>query len=63
MTKGECPICREKGVDLTVHHVVEAPPSGGRPPSINICRDCHDMREKYRNYLRDRCHIDINRSG
>ncbi len=24
-TKGECPMCKTKGVELTEHHVIEAP--------------------------------------
>ena len=62
MSVGECPICQEKGVELVIHHVVEAPDENGKAPSINLCNDCHDKHEKYRNYLRDICKIDIDKT-
>jgi hypothetical protein len=58
-TVGSCPMCQRKGVKLTEHHVVEAPDENGKAPSIDLCEECHKMHEKYRNYLRDECHIDI----
>lgn len=62
MHVGECPICNEKGAKLTDHHVVEAPPSKDGVPKISLCESCHVMHEKYRNYLRDICHIEIDRT-
>jgi hypothetical protein len=61
-TIGSCPMCQKKGVRLTEHHVVEAPDEDGKAPSIDLCEDCHKMHEKYRNYLRDECHINIDRT-
>jgi len=62
---GKCPMCQEKGVKLTEHHVVEAPKekysATGKPPSIDLCSECHQKHEKYRNYLRDISHIEIDR--
>jgi len=62
MHVGECPMCQQKGIELTEHHVVEAPDDAGKAHSIDLCRDCHDKHEKYRNYLRDICHIDIDKT-
>ncbi len=62
MHVGECPMCQKKGVELTEHHVVESPDENGKAPSIDLCNGCHDKHEKYRNYLRDICHIDIDRT-
>jgi len=60
---GECPMCKTKGSKLTEHHVVEAPlDDTGKPHSIDLCPDCHEKHEKYRNYLRDMCHIEIDRT-
>lgn len=61
-TIGSCPMCQKKGVKLTEHHVVEAPDENGKPPSIDLCEECHKRHEKYRNYLRDVCHINIDRT-
>jgi len=62
---GICPMCQTKGVTLTEHHVVEAPKEkyldNGKPPSIDLCPKCHVNHEKYRNYLRDICDIEIDR--
>ena len=62
---GKCPMCQTKGVKLTEHHIVEAPKkyysASGKPPSIDLCSDCHTKHEKYRNYLRDISHIEIDR--
>lgn len=57
---GECPICGKKGTQLTEHHVVEAPlDENDNTPSIAICKPCHVLHEKYVNYLRDKCSIDL----
>ena len=32
-------MCQQKGVELTEHHVVEAPRFAGEAPSIDLCRD------------------------
>lgn len=55
-------MCQQKGVELTEHHVVEATDENGKAHSIDLCRDCHGKHEKYRNYLRDICHIDIDKT-
>ena len=62
--KGECPMCQKKGIELTPHHVVEAPKEhwiDGKAPTIGLCADCHPKHELYRNYLRDIVHIEIDR--
>lgn len=52
--KGTCPMCKEKGVDLTKHHVVEAPrDENGRIRSIGLCDNCHVSHNKYVMALRD----------
>ena len=56
---GKCGICNSPGVELTEHHVVEYLDKEGRTPKIDLCRDCHDAHERYRNYLRDECDINI----
>jgi len=55
-------MCQQKGVELTEHHVVEAPDENGKAHSIDLCSDCHGKHEKYRNYLRDICNIDIDKT-
>lgn len=62
MTLGECPMCQRKAVMLEEHHIVEAPDENGKAPTIGLGTDCHDMHEKYRNYLKDICHINIDRT-
>jgi len=59
---GECPMCQKKAVELEEHHVIEAPDKNGKAPSIDLCTDCHDKHEKYRNYLRDICNINIDKT-
>ena len=62
--KGECPICQKKGVELREHHVIEAPKEhwkNGKAPRIILCADCHLNHERYRNYLKDIVHIEIDR--
>jgi len=60
---GECPMCQKKAIKLTEHHIVEAAPDkDGKPHSIDLCPECHELHEKYRNYLRDICHIEIDRT-
>lgn len=34
MHVGECPMCQKKGVELTEHHVVEAPDENGKGTNI-----------------------------
>ena len=62
-TKGVCPMCKTKGIELTEHHVIEAPKKyyseTGKAPSIDLCSDCHGKHERYRNYLRDIAHIEL----
>ena len=54
-------MCNTKGIELTDHHVVEAPEENGEVYTIRLCKECHTKHEKYRNYLRDVCHIDIDK--
>ena len=52
VTVGICPVCNDKGVVLTEHHVVEAPnDEEGRVRVIMICQKCHDNYNLYRNAL------------
>ena len=60
---GKCPMCGTKQVELTEHHVVEAPDESGKAPSIQLCNECHVKHERYRNYLRDECGIDIDKTS
>lgn len=60
---GKCGLCGSQGVELTEHHVVEYVDEKGRTPKIVICRNCHDTHEKYRNYLKNNCKIDISRKS
>lgn len=55
-------MCQKKGAVLTEHHVVEAPNENGKAPSIDLCEECHMLHERYRNYLRDECQINIDRT-
>jgi len=55
-------MCQQKGVELTEHHVVEAPDENGKAHSIDLCPDCHKKHERYRNYLKDICYIDIDKT-
>ena len=58
---GQCPVCKDKGVKLTEHHVIEAPKDEeGSEKTIHICKKCHDNQEDYRNALRDNL-IEIDR--
>ena len=55
-------MCQKNGVELIVHHVVEAPKehwANGKAPLIGLCADCHPKHERYRNYLKDICHFQI----
>lgn len=59
---GKCGICGGVGKILQEHHIVEAPLekyTDDRPPSTYICEECHIQHERYRNYLRDMCEIEI----
>ena len=60
---GKCPMCTAKKIELTEHHVVEAPDGSGKARSMPLCNDCHVKHERYRNYLGDECGIDIGRTG
>ena len=56
---GKCGICGTPKIEFTKHHVVEYEDIQGRTPKIDICKKCHDQQEKYRNYLKNFCGIDI----
>jgi len=56
-------MCRQPQMSLTEHHVVESPDESGKPPRIHLCENCHKLHERYRNYLRDKCGIDIDRTS
>lgn len=62
-SKEGCPMCKTKGVQLTEHHVIEAPKKyyseTGKAPSIDLCSDCQVKQKQYRNYLLDVLHIEI----
>ena len=60
---GSCPMCKTKQIELTEHHVVEASDESGKVHSILLCSDCHLKHERYRNYLRDECGIDIDKTS
>jgi hypothetical protein len=59
---GACPVCQTQKITLTKHHVVEAPDENGKAYTINLCKSCHDTHEKYRNYLKNVCGIDIDKT-
>ena len=49
---GVCAICSGRGVELTTHHVVEAPKDeNGKTRTLEICQKCHDNYNLYRNAL------------
>jgi len=50
---GICAMCKEKGVDLTEHHVHEAPKKDGRTQTIMICQKCHLNHNLYMMALRN----------
>ena len=56
---GACGICGKQKTELKEHHVVEYLDSKKRTPKIYICGKCHDQQEKYKNYLKNVCGIDI----
>jgi len=58
---GACGICNKQKTELVEHHVVECRDSEDRTPKIYICGECHDQQEKYRNYLKNDCGIDLDR--
>ena len=60
---GKCGICKTPEVELTKHHVVEYLDEQGRIPKIDMCRKCHDQQEKYKNYLKNVCDIDLDRKN
>ena len=60
---GKCGICGTSETELTEHHVVEYLDNENRTPKIAICGKCHDQQEKYKNYLKNVCGIDINRKN
>lgn len=60
---GECGICRKQKTELEEHHVVEYLDSEKRTPKIYICKECHGQQEKYKNYLKNVCGIDIDRKN
>ena len=60
---GKCPMCQTKQVELETHHVVESPDESGKARTIGLCHECHLKHERYRNYLRDECGINIDRTS
>jgi len=60
---GECRLCKTQKVKLKEHHVVEYLDREGITPKIVICEDCHGKQEKYKNYLKNVCGIDIDRKN
>jgi len=60
---GECGICGKQKAELEEHHVVEYLDAEERTPKIYICGVCHGQQEKYKNYLKNVCGIDINRKN
>ncbi|GKS67759.1 hypothetical protein YTPLAS73_13060 [Nitrosarchaeum sp.] len=60
---GKCGICKTDKIELTNHHVVEFLDKDGKTPKIQMCRKCHDQQEKYKNYLKNVCGIDIDRKN
>jgi len=54
MTVSVCPMCGAKGVQMTEHHVHEAPlDKNGRTQTIYLCPKCHDSHNLYLMALRD----------
>jgi len=49
--------------EVEEHHVVEYLDSENRTPKIDMCGECHDQQEKYKNYLKNVCGIDIDRNN
>ena len=60
---GECGICKTQKTELEEHHVVEFLDDEKRTPKIYICGACHGQQEKYKNYLKNVCGIDIDRKN
>jgi len=60
---GECRLCKTQKVELTEHHVVEYLDKEGKTLKIMMCLACHETHEKYKNYLKDVCGIDIDRQN
>jgi len=60
---GACGICNKQKTELEEHHVVEYVYGENRTPKIYICGACHDQQEKYRNYLKNVCNIDLDRKN
>ena len=60
---GQCGICGKQKTELEEHHVVEYLDDEKRIPKIYICGECHDQQEKYKNYLKNACGIDIDRKN
>ena len=58
---GSCGICGKQKTELEEHHVVEYLDSKKRTPKIYTCGKCHDQQEKYKNYLKNVCGINIKR--
>jgi len=49
---GVCAMCGEHGVELTKHHVVEAPrDQNGNVRTLFLCKKCHDSHNLYVNAL------------
>ena len=60
---GGCGVCGKQKTELEEHHVVEYLDSENRTPKIDMCKECHDQQEKYKNYLKNVCGIDIDRNN
>jgi len=60
---GGCGVCGKQKTELEEHHVVEYLDSENRTPKIDMCGECHDQQEKYKNYLKNVCGIDIDRNN
>jgi len=60
---GPCGVCGTQKIELTEHHVIEYLDKESRIPKIYICGNCHLQQEKYKNYLKNVCGIDIDRKN
>jgi len=60
---GKCGVCGTPKIELTKHHVVEYLDHENRTPKIDMCGKCHIQQERYKNYLKNVCGIDIDRKN
>jgi len=56
---GGCGVWGKQQTELEENHVVEYRDDQGRTPKIDICPECHAQQEKYKNYLKNVCGIDL----